>query len=511
MKCVNKSHPDFRKLVKYFRSELETELLVNRFQRKFNTDIFPTKGELDSLNRDSLNTILETGFLKDMGFESLTVDNVNDFIDTNDSLAISMLDKLVIKEETFSDSELATATGFLAFNLLSKENNKLKSNLRYMIRNWDGYSDSFEKNKEKVSKEEGFIPDSKSWYNKVRDLVIVDFLSQSLIQYHRSPSSFDKIEARKWSKDDFTLVQKLIKQVYKLLTKLNLVNNRERLENIGNAISYEVLSNNYDIFDYGVVEPRVFYETTLAKDSRASEIVNKMVKDGYLLTGSLSYRKTGSVFRSEKETLHDLDYVVPFKLLPKDFVNFVTVMRERSKDGDSFIAAAILKEFKKTNLFRDLSAKFGFRLENYFFGPDGYKDMTSLTVTGIIDGVYNEQGEYKEGTGYIIDLFLRLSPTHEDTDIEFKKWRDVFIAKLAMNRYKDIKDFVNFKPNKKSLPKYAFKYYPDHNFTLAPLDIPTKSSYRAGETVIENTELNRILAIEQKEFEIKPFKDYDCG
>ena len=49
----------------------------------------------------------------------------------------------------------------------------------------------------RVLSEEGFIEDSKEWKNKIKDLVILDFLQEKLIQYYKNPTAFEKLNDSK--------------------------------------------------------------------------------------------------------------------------------------------------------------------------------------------------------------------------------------------------------------------------------------------------------------------------
>jgi hypothetical protein len=500
MKCVNISHPEFKALSELVGNKLETELLVSRFQTEYKTDIFPTFNELKTLQTKSLNEILEKGFLKDMGFKVNKINDLQDYVDTTDTLGIAMLDKLILYKDTYTDTELAQVAGYLGFNLLSKDNNKVKSNLRFLIKSWDNFDSSFAKNKDILFAKSGIIPDKKSWYNQVRDMVVVDFLADSLYRYHVNPVEFDKVESKKWSKEDFNLLSKLIKGIYTILKKVGLMSNKDALSNLGNAIAYEMLSNNYDLYNYGVIDNLVKYKETIDKDDKAKEIVSYLQANGLLLTGSLAYRALGTVYRSSNETLHDLDFVIPHKVLDSGYLKYVQELKNALKDGDQTSAFKLKEQFKNTDIYKKLKS-IGFEPINSFFGPDGYKDMKSLTITGIIDGEYNN-GVYVEGTGYIIDLFIRHSPTNEDSEISFKNWRDIFVAKLSMNRYKDIKDFVNFKPFVESLPQYSFKYYPEKNITFRGYD-GLKETY-------DNPELSRIFAFNPPPYDGLPEENFRC-
>ena len=88
-----------------------------------------------------------------------------------------------------------------------------------------------------------------------------------------------------------------------------------------------------------------------------------------------------------------------------------------------------------------------------------------LQKDGSIKIVEHKKGDWIENTGYVIDFFIRLEPHQEEHENYFKLWKEIMIAKLLMNRNKDLTDFKEFVPYLKSIDKYNF-YYPDWVYSV---------------------------------------------
>jgi hypothetical protein len=277
------------------------------------------------------------------------------------------------------------------------------------------------------------------------------------------------------------------------------------LNNIGVSIADEILNQNYQYFNYNLKEDQIrkYYKNTIESDTFAKSLVEFGQKElNLVLTGSLALRKAGTVYRTADETIHDIDWVVPYELnsspqnqeVYNDIVN-----NEYAAIRDSYIEGLKIDDVSKNTLTHiqrlDWFSKFKDRYPSFefvqgFYGGEHTK-KESFTAQGVIDGQFYEEdgyhteqysfykkdpktkkpvkttvsrkvkhrkGEWVKETGYVVDFFVRLQPKQEEHENYFKLWKEIMIAKLKMGRDKDFIDWKAFVPYVKSKDSYNFNY-----------------------------------------------------
>ena len=416
---------------------------------------------------NKFNEKLKEGFLKDFNVSVQEYDNIKKALNLNSTQAVSLIEKFIAVQK---GANLDKSVAYLAYSLLGKKNSKIKSDLRYNIYAWKKYKEKFNKYKKEVFQDKGFVDNEKEWKKLVNDKIIVDYLGETIVEYFNNPLEFEQINDRKWTKEDFTFFRSLMRQIKKILG-LN-PSSEGNLKNVAINIAHEVLTQEYDILNYELSEEQFIknYEETIGSDQKAREIVEYHQSNEMVLTGSLALRKSGAVYRTEDETLHDLDFVVPY-VLSKNEESFLTKHRNilaASKikpdiDTRTEYANRIIPEFIwESKWYKDFINKYpNYKHLTGFIGSENSEDLASVTLTGVIDGEFDSNGEYVKGTGYIIDHFVRLKENQEEHENYFKLWKEIMIAKLMMAREKDFKDFKAFVPFVKSKDSYNF-YYPDY-------------------------------------------------
>jgi len=418
-------------------------------------------------------------FLQDFNFDIKEYDSIKSALGYDSNQMIDLASKFVaVEEDVLLDKSLA----YVGYMFLGKENSKIKSDLRFRIKNWDRYEEVFNRFKEQVSKEEGYIENKSEWINKIRDKVIVEFLSEHIVEYAKNPQEFEKTYNRKWTQEDFTFFQKLLRKI------LNLFKSKQQdantITNLAYQLSHEILNREYDILDYNLAEDQIqkYYKDTIEQDPQAKDIVEFSQKEGIVLTGSLALRYAGTVYRTEQETLHDLDFVVPYNI-NKEEKELKALMTYKAMHPDMTLEEfgnVTFKMIDEFSWFQKLQEKYPTYKKLYGFYGKEHKSFESYTLTGVIDGQFYEsngthtevnnkgitvtkkhkKGEYIKDTGYIIDHFVRMTPNQEEHENYFKLWKEIMIAKLKMGRSKDLTDFKYFVPFTKSTDSFNF-YYKD--------------------------------------------------
>jgi len=443
-------------------------------------------------NNSELEKTLVNGFLKDFNISIERYNNLKEELGIDAYTASDLITKTIAYTEGES---ILPEVAYFAFMMLGSDNNKLRSDLRYLISKWDKYSERFEYHKKMVNDKRGFINDKVKWKRKINDLVLLDFLNENIKTHFENPQQFKKTLDRKWTKDDFTMWEKFIRAIKKLLQNFSAIEqeNKNKLKNIGLSIADEVLNRNYEYFNYTKADEQIrkYYNQTIESDEFAKNIVQSSQDIGLILTGSLALRKSGTVYRTIEESLHDIDFVVPFDLNNSE-QNRKAVTKIISYQGvDVELANEMAMRYvQEMTWFKQfVNNNPSFQITNGFYGKDSGYD--SYTLQGVInaetyksDGTHEEEysyykkdattkKEYKvtktrivkhlkgdviKNTGYAIDFFVRLKEGLDEHENYFKLWKEIMIAKIAMGRDKDFTDWKHYVPYLKSKNGFNFNY-----------------------------------------------------
>jgi hypothetical protein len=443
----------------------------------------------------SLNDQLINGFLKDFGIDAVEYQNIQKELNINAYTASDLVAKMIAYNKGES---ITSEVAYFAYKMLGKENDKLANDLRYAIRKWDKFKSRWRFHATSNSFRSGWIKDKNKWARTINDLVIVDFLKEHIEDYYFNRQEFVKRLDTKWTSEDFTIWEKIMRWIENFLSgyKIHFKTKKQAeqdLDDIGTSIANEILDRNYEYYNYKISEDAVrkYYKETVESDPRANQILTRAQALGLVSTGSLALRRAGTVYRTLEESIHDLDFVVPFDLSSPDGENIDPIYDVWSgqppKDRNQ--VDKWLQQFNWYNQFKEVYPNY--KLVSAFYGKEHKYDFESLTVIGVIDGEFydsdgyheeevsfyrkdpvtkksfnvkekqrrkHNKGDYIKGTGYNIDFFVRLTPLQEEHENYFKLWKEIMIAKLKMGRAKDFADWRVFVPYTKSLDSYNFYY-----------------------------------------------------
>jgi len=509
--CVNFNNPDVIDIAKQLKvSPPVAGAKIAIWQEKNGLDNFPTANDLAGVvaqtkTIEDLESQLVDGFLKDFGISHTEYEDMKKELGIDAYRASDLINKSIAYEKGES---ILPEVAYFAYSMLGKENNKVRSELRYLVNKWPKYKERFALHSKLTKDKFGFIGDKDEWRKKIRDMVILDFLQEKLEQSYFNPTAFEKSMDTRWTKEDFTIWNKIKQWFEDLLSKFSdkHKSHLEKLDNVGLAIADEVLNKNYEYFNYGLSEDQVQkkYHETLNKDQFAKNLVEFAQKElGIVLTGSLALRKAGKVYRSEEETIHDIDFTIPYEKNDSEANTEIynAIMSPTYNNEELKKAASIAaKHVEKLDWFKKFKEKYpSFKLTNTFYGA-GNENYDSLTVAGVVDGeiyaedgyhmedysyvkkspedkspvkvtqkrkVKHKKGELVKNTGYAIDFFVRLKPSGEQHQNYFKVWKEIMIAKITMGRGKDFSDWKAFEPYVPSDNAFNFNYAGFRNIGLA--------------------------------------------
>ena len=487
MACINPNSPEFKEILLKVNNPLLAEIEMDKSISTNDTN--PT----DS-NTSALENKLIDGFLKDFNITATEYESLKTELGID---AYSMSD-LITKSIAYEQGEsILPEVAYFAYSMLGKQNSKLRSELKYLVNKWDKYKERFEYHKNIILQEEGFIDNKKQWQSKVRDLVILDFLNESINLHYTNPQQFTKQLDSKWTYEDFTLWNKIVTWIEDLLSSYSkkYKNRKEKLVNIGISIADEILNQNYEYFDYNIKEGQLqkYYTETINKDAFAKEFTTYCREQlNFILTGSLALRKAGSVYRTVDENIHDIDYVIPYELTnTSKNKKYLDSIRNHTGEDVNFSSLVTMENVQKFDWYKKFIAKYPtYKIINGFYGEE-HGNFQSYTLTGVIDGEYytsngrheeevsfyrkdpvtkkpikikktvnvnHKKGDLIKDTGYVVDFFIRLTPNQEEHTNYFKLWKEIMIAKLKMGRDKDFIDWKMFVPFLKSKDKFNFNY-----------------------------------------------------
>lgn len=505
--------------------EKAAEMFKNNPQLK-NSKISVFKSIEDDYNERLLSFFNITG---------INVKQINNMEEFFPNLSLSSAIDIISKDFLFENkNSISKQAVFLALRILPVKNKegrvlRWKQDILNDIENWDKYESSFKKYKEEYIKQYPFetiltLQSNQHFFEWVKEKILIDFIQEKFKEYYDSPEKFQNLKDFNINKT-FTRKGPFLKALSNLIETIkNFINstfgkkaNTYLAENFAYSLASSVLEDHKKYFNFKL-DPeyqQVYYEETLRKDPIASSIIDFVTKAGAILTGSLVNRRYGSVFRSLAETVHDIDFILPFSAIYNQFKNSnafknslsdkyirykrslkekVLSQKEFAIKNKEFLASIeddLLESDFFKEFYKEMKATHGFvKPFNAFFGNDN-KFMSSMVVQFQVggtpiekDGFYKidttrREGYYLKGdsnpdTGYVVDFFIRLEPNKQEHSSIFATWKEIFLAKFQSARFKDLNDWFFFFPNKQSDNNYNYNIDVVRNLEYKNLSKPAK-------------------------------------
>lgn len=435
--------------VDYFRNSVSPRL-NEAWQIEYklvNNNSQPIQGKLFALvanDTDGLSDSLHR-FLNKLNFTVEFADDLSSKTEYNAQSLTDLLYKTIIINTNYKDRGLLKESAYVAYSFLGKKN-KIRTDLIHSIENIDNYNTIYNDYKKRSPQLTG---------GKIKELIVIDFIADAIKNNFDNPKdSYQNRKADYWQiKADSKLGRQLkyllskIQQFIESLYKDSKLSNVE-INNLLDDIAHDVLYGNFSKFgtELSAAQQLTNYNSTISKDNFAKDIIDNFQKQGLLLTGSLSLRRQGTLYREVSEDLHDLDFTLTEDKHGEYFNKLISKLKN-DLEGASDIGKGFIQErFKETlnnqyekhpiiNTIKQIYPSFV--VTNSFYSND------TITISGDING-------------YAIDLFF-VNKTALDTQVKsFQDWQPIFIAKLKMGRAKDIRDFANYIPfDRKADNKFA--------------------------------------------------------
>ena len=386
---------------------------------KYHKDFVPSK--------EDLNNKLSS-FLNKVNFTVKQVKDINELTGFNALSTTDLLHKTILLEEN-KEHLLLKETAYVAYSLLGKRN-KLRTSLITSIDNIDNYSNIF-------NQYQTTNPNLSEY--KIKELIVVDFIADAIKNNYEIPKdSYVNQQSDYWMVEGSTKLKKKLNYYLGLIKKLiseflgkNKLS-KDKLNTLIDDIANDILElKKYKFNDTLLEEDKLTnYEDTIKNDERALEIVNNMKSFDLILTGSLALRKQGTLYRTDKETLHDLDF---------------SLLNSKITKEDKKLVKEIITQWVVTPpgfLMNYKLDKIGFLSKIKQIYPD-------FKITSAFKGLNDNEFTISGSIGdYVIDIFLVNDEVLDKNEKTFQDWESIFTAKLRMGRLKDMKDFINYIPFK---------------------------------------------------------------
>lgn len=368
-----------------------------------------------------------------------------------------LLNKVVAVVRDRDESVLAKETAYVAYAMLGKKN-KIRTSLISSVESMPNYEEIYK----------SYVAKSPKMYEyKLKELILIDYIADAIHNNYTAPKdSYTNEKSEFWKIDGDTALEKKINYqlvrlkrfINELLEKLRShYSDNKKLKGTLNTtdfndlvddIANDILTNNMQKYQIQLAPDQqlVNYMDTVAKDVVAKGIVENFQKMGLTLTGSLSIRKQGTLYRSTEENLHDLDFTVQYDRLEKDMRWHIEELRRLSVGASRAGQNAIYSAFERT--LKD-------KVKNHTWFKEllqAYPDFqVKQSYTGLNPGDITVTGNIGE---HVIDLFINTKPSErlDKNEKGFQDWQNIFKAKIKMGRAKDLLDFANFHPYNSELP-----------------------------------------------------------
>ena len=241
-------------------------------------------------------------------------------------------------------------------------------------------------------------------------------------------------------------------------------NSRISFEQTIDDIANEILANDTSRLDYISAQNYnlLDYEKTLENQNKADggkavSFMRWFSQNGALITGSLAYRRQGTVYRSKMDSLHDIDMIIPADVHGIHNVQLLNKYNFRTRNNPDFFNDVVSSPYFQKVKAQYPKMVFGnvFNNGEYITVNAVYSEDESLSKRFIgLTGPYSDRLEHfteeERGQMYLFDFFIR-TPEQNNTFIDEKNgitlvdYKTPFREKLRMGRAKDIYDYQVWK------------------------------------------------------------------
>ena len=407
-------------------------------------------------------------YFKPYNITQQILDNLKDRFGVDSTGAYDILNKIVYISKNRNALTLPEEYGHVFVELLgsvpSKNLSKQEKNMSEIysflhgsVEDWSGYSRVFEDYKDIYTR-----PDGSPDINKIKKEAIGQAIGMALVEQFeasegKSKSFFDKIFDAikavydKFSNVDFIAFESQVNSIAKDIIEKNY----SKLNKVKNTENYNLLDYNETIQNQNKID-----------GGKALSFMQYFSELGNIITGSLAYRKQGTVYRPKIDALHDIDMIVDqsthgIDLSGLDVQALLRMDRSKGSSRDN-----ILNFIKDQDYFKKVSEKYPKMKYVAGYGDNNrsritvnavYSENESLSerfslLTGDYASRLDKFTEEERSQIYLFDFFLKSNGESteyvkdEDYQLNLAHHNYSFAEKQnQMGRPKDAYDYQNWK------------------------------------------------------------------
>lgn len=218
----------------------------------------------------------------------------------------------------------------------------------------------------------------------------------------------------------------------------------------------------YSLLDYS----RTLAEQTAKDSGKAVHYMQEFSGMGNIMTGSIAYRRQGTVYRQGLDSLHDIDMEVPSDVHGID-LHSTELGNLRFEARRNFGSTGLLEYFRRQPYFKKVLEKFPDLELLAAYPPKGSYDITINSVMSedrsLVERFASLTGSYasrlenftgeERGKIYLFDFFIMdrtsqdfVTQWDEENRINLMAWQTPMAMKLSnMGRPKDVFDYQHWK------------------------------------------------------------------
>ena len=311
------------------------------------------------------------------------------------------------------------------------------------------YEQVYEKYKDVYLDEDG-KPDE----YKIRKEAIGQALATAIVH------NWEQVEDKKENTSFFAKLKEWFQKIIDLFKGANIT-----FEQTIDDISKEILAgdtrrldkiddNEYRLLDYG----ETLANQTRQDGGKALEFMRYFSSIGNLITGSLAYRRQGTVYRSKMDSLHDIDMIVPPDVHGIHNVGVLQKYDYRTRNNQDFVNEILSSPYfeKVKKQYPKIVFSSVFNDGNDIVVSAVYSDNEELShrfsrMTGSYSDRLAQFTDDERKQIYLFDFFLREAGINDtaifdqENDLNLSGYQNAFRNKLKMGRAKDIYDYQRWR------------------------------------------------------------------
>lgn len=350
---------------------------------------------------------------------------------------------------------------------------------------------------------------------KIQEEALGKALAATLVERAEIRTRTDKsflAKVKQWFKDILVWVKSKITDYGKFERELNQMANSILSGTYAKKYLNKINDRGYTLQDYATT----IREATEKDGGLALGIMQRVGNLGGLVTGSISYRAQGPVYRKSADSLHDIDTAWPNKTTHLFSEHPELYRRNISEEEITqiILSNSTYREFVSAYDNVELIAAYRVRssgspdiVVNLIMSDDASLRERFKNMTGNFNYRMSQFTEEEQSKIHLIDMFFTSRneiKEYQDTQygIKMSDYTESFRAKLAISRPKDLYDYQRFAPNHRTYAdvdrEIMLSKATKKNNGRLQIDLPdkeyVKESVKFGNKTVSGEELQEVVS-----------------